>query len=390
MSAGPRIIVAGAGIGGLVSALGLLRAGFDVQVHEQAPALGEVGAGLTISTGGMRCLDLLGVLDDVERLISRPRGTPFLHYRTGDVLAEDLPDEPTVPDRFAPGHIFRADFHAILVDHVRRLRPDAIALDHRLEGIDQDADRVRARFADGTTAEAEALIGCDGVRSVVRDVLFGDDDPTFSGKIAYRFLLPYADARPYLGGGDVTAQYVGPGKIFISYPISDDRLLNCVGLAASDRWVAEGWSQPATREELLEEFDGWHPDVRALMAMAPSDKLIKWGIFERPARTSWTVGRATLLGDAAHPMPPFMGLGATTAIEDGTILGRAFAESDGDVASALATYERSRLPRANRAFEASKRQGAIFDQIDPASYPPPGAPAHDPSYQQFDPLGALT
>jgi salicylate hydroxylase len=388
MSAGPRILIVGAGIGGLTAALGLLRAGFDVQVFEQSAALREVGAGLTISSGGMRCLDFVGVLDDVEPLIARPRATPFLHYRTGEVLAEGGDDEPPVTrDRHAPGHVYRADFHALLVDRIRRLRSDAIVLDHRLEGIEQDSHLVRARFVGGATCEGDALIGCDGVRSVVRNSLFGDDDPTFSGKIAYRFLLPYADARPHLGAlGDATAQYVGVGKVFIRYPISNQRLLNCVGLARSNRWMAEGWSQPATTDELLEEFDGWHQDVRALMTMAPPDHLIKWGIFERPARSSWTVKRATVLGDAAHPMPPFMGLGATTAIEDGTILVRAFTESGGDVELALQRYERARVPRANRALEASKLQGAIFDQVDPAAYPPPGAPAHDPSYQHFDPM----
>jgi salicylate hydroxylase len=381
-----RIAIAGAGIGGLAAAVGLLRAGFDVQIYEQAPEFGDVGAGVTLTTGAMRCLAYLGLEDDVERYVSRPRATPFLHYATGEVLAGAAPppEEEVTHERYAAGHLFRADLHAILAHHVRRLSPSAVELDRRVVGAEQDDARARACFADASSAEADALIGCDGVRSSVRNALFGDDEPVFSGRIAYRFLVPGEQARPLLGVSELTAQYVGPSKVFIRYPVSNGRLLNCVALSASDRWTAEGWSLPATREELLEELAGWHPDVRALVALAPPERLIKWGIFEREPCETWTIGRIALLGDAAHPMQPFMGLGATTAIEDAAILARALAESP-DIAEGLRRYERARIPRAARAFEASRRQGAIFDQTDPAHYPPPGAPAHDPAFQTFDP-----
>ena len=380
------ILIAGGGIGGLTAALALLRRGVPVRVFEQSRELREVGAGLTLSQGAMRCLSDLGLEDAIEAMIARSNGFPFLHYRTGRLLAGAFAkDGPPAPvERFASGHVFRADLHTLLAQAVRAIDPDAIALGRRLERFEQDENGVRVTFVDGEAVAGSALIGCDGVRSKVRAGLLGAEAPDFTGRVAYRFLLPADEGRPFLGAGGTAAVFIGPGKTFNRYLISGGTILNCVGLSKSDTWAAEGWSHPATVDQLLAEFEGWHPDVRALMARAPTGSLIRWGIFQRQPLKTWTTGRVTLLGDAAHPMLPFLGLGAAMAIEDGVVLGKAVSRSS-DLAAAFQLYEQARVPRTTRVFEGSRLQGEIFDTIDPEHYPPPNTPSHDPGFYRFDP-----
>lgn len=384
------ILIAGGGIGGLTAALALLRRGVGVRVFEQSRELKEVGAGLTLSQGAMRCLAGLGLEDAIEAIIARTSGFPFLHYRTGRLLAGAFATSgpQARPERFAAGHVFRADLHALLARAVRAIDPGAITLDRRLDRFEQDHGGVRATFVGGDTVSGAALIGCDGVRSSVRAALLGAEAPEFTGRVAYRFLLPADEGRPFLGEAGSAAVFIGPGKTFNRYLISGGTVLNCVGLSKSDTWAAEGWSHPATVDQLLAEFEGWHPDVRALMARAPAGSLIRWGVFQRQPLKTWTTGRVTLLGDAAHPMLPFLGLGAAMAIEDGVVLGEAVSRSS-DLHAALQLYETTRIPRTTRVFEGSRLQGEIFDTIDPEHYPPPNTPSHDPSFYRFDPEEAF-
>ncbi len=184
------------------------------------------------------------------------------------------------------------------------------------------------------------------------------------------------------------AVFIGPGQTVNRYLISEGRILNCVCLSKTNAWSAEGWSQPAYTGELLAEYQGWHPDLLTLMRLAPGEGLIRWGIFQRPPLATWRKGRVSLLGDAAHPMLPFLGLGAAMAVEDGVILGQAFARHS-DPNDVLQLYEDIRKPRTRRVFEGSARQGEIFDAIDPDRYPPPDAPSHNPSFYAFDPEAAF-
>jgi salicylate hydroxylase len=380
-----KILIIGGGIGGLAAALALLRAGFDARVYEQAPALGEVGAGLTLSRGALACCAHLGIAEAVHSSLALATGFSYLHYQSGAVLVAAPPPAASHPKDVQGGHIYRPDFHGILVAAVRRYGQDRILLGHRLAGITQDAAGVTATFADGASAQGEVLIGADGVRSAVRAAVFDAEQPEFTGKIAFRFMLPVDQAGDFRLLGGPACLFVGRGRVFNRYLVSQGRLLNCVGLLACEGWAEDGWNTPATAEELLGHYEGWHPAVRSLMARAPEGKLIKWGIFARPPRDIWVQGRVALLGDAAHPMQPFLGLGAAMAVEDATILGRAFAEH-ADIDAALAAYARLRMPRANKVMMLSKLQGDLFDTTDPADYPPRHAPSHDPSVGVFDPL----
>jgi salicylate hydroxylase len=382
-----KILIIGGGIGGLSAALALLRAGFDALVYEQAPVLGEVGAGLTLSRGALACCAHLGISEAVQSSLAPATGFSYLHYRTGEVLVPPPPPQAGQPKDWQGGHIYRPDFHRILVAAVRQYGEDRILLGHRLAGITQDGTGIAASFADGALARGAVLIGADGVRSAVRQAVFDPEKPQFTGKIAFRFMLPVEQAGDFRKLGGPACLFVGRGRVFNRYLVSQARLLNCVGLLAAQDWVEDGWNTPATTEELLEHYTGWHPAVRSLMARAPAGKLIKWGIFARPPRESWVHGRVALLGDAAHPMQPFLGLGAAMAVEDATILGRSFAEH-ADTDAALAAYARMRIPRANKVMMLSKTQGDLFDTTDPADYPPKDAPSHDPTVAAFDPLAS--
>ncbi len=379
--------VIGAGIGGLAAALALLRRGVDVRVFEQTAALGEVGAGLTLSRGAIQCCAHLGLEPALRRVLAPAGHFAFLHYKTGATLPS-APAAPGAPGQAQQdGHIYRPDLHAILVDAVRAHGDGRILLGERLAGVTATPHGVTVRFADGSDAASDVLIGADGARSAVRGAVFGEGLPSFTGRIAYRFMLPVAQAGDFAAVGGPACLFVGPGQVFNRYLVSNGRLLNCVGLLRSEDWAEDAWNRRAEPAELLAAYEGWHPSVRALMARAPAGRLVKWGIFAREPREVWVQGRVALLGDAAHPMQPFLGLGAAMAIEDATILGRAFA-AEPDIDAALANYAKARVPRANAVMRLSKLQGDLFDSTDPAHFPPPHAPSHDPSVGAFDPLAA--
>ncbi len=378
-----KILVIGAGLGGLTAALALRHAGFDVEVYEQATALGEAGAGLTLSRGAQHVFRELGVQDRLAPFMTRSTAFPFIHYRTGRVLAGTPDTSLGLPDdgrEDISRQCHRADLHQVLTEAFT----GPIALDHRLVGIEERAHGVRADFANGRSIDADLLVAADGVRSAARPILFGDGAPRFTGQIAYRFLLDGTAARPFLGLGR-GAVFIGPGRTFNRYTLRGGRVLNCVGIVASDEWVGEGWSTPATADALLADFSGWHEDVIALMQRA--DRLIKWGLFDRAPLPRWSHGPVTLLGDAAHAMLPFLGMGAAMAIEDGMILARALI-AEGAAGSAFARYEAARRPRTAMLHAKSIEQGELTQRRDPDHYDPGNAPAADPSILGYDPVTA--
>ncbi|MET0239112.1 MAG: FAD-dependent monooxygenase [Sphingobium sp.] len=355
-----KIIIVGAGIGGLTAALALLRAGHAVDVFEKARAIGDVGAGITVGATASRGLYSLGLEQALTAVSDRPEGAmAALHYRTGAVLGGAFKDRQWKAENLGPTHlVHRAELFAVLRDAVLDLAPDAIHLGCDFEGFDQDGDGVTVRFANGRTARGDALIGCDGVRSAVRAQMFGKEEPAFTGQVAYRFLVPMDKARPYMLASP-SGPYVGPGRSLTRYPIRNKSLVNCVAFVTTASWTGEGWSERCSVEELQALFEGWHSDVRGLAANAPPEGTAKWALYDRDPLASWVQGRVALLGDAAHPMLPFLGLGAAMAIEDAVILARAFGECAAPPA-ALSLYERARSERAGLMLLESRRQGQAF------------------------------
>ena len=332
----------------------------------------------------MRCLELIGVADAARGKSQESINLPFLHYRSGAVLQRGMSTATRPGAAQAARQIHRADLHSLLTAALLELDPQALCLDHRLTGFSQDSNNVMASFANGAAVRADMLIGCDGVRSLVRDQLVGSQALRFSGQVAFRCLVPMELARPHLHSSS-GAVYIGSGGTFNRYPLRDGSVMNCVGLARADVWQQEGWNTPATNDEFLAQFADWHPEVRALIGVAPARGIIKWGLFVRDPLPRWGQGRVTLLGDAAHPMLPFLGLGAAMAIEDGAILNLAISNS-ADCVSALQRYAATRLPRTTRIYHETVRQGQLVQASDPENYGSQSAPAHDSALFDYDPL----
>lgn len=383
-----NVAIIGAGLGGMTAALALQKAGLAVTVYEQAPQLGEVGAGITLSGGALRGLASLGL---GEALLRESLPTPdvaFAHYSTATLRAGSF-DRGTPPDLGlnSTRQMHRADLHAMLVAAVRANDAGAIRTGKSVVDASVDADGApRVVFADGDSAAADVLIGADGTRSAVRRALIGDPEPRFAGQVAFRCLIPAAVAAPHMSLGRAV-NYVGPGRAFHRYTIRHGTIVNVAALAQTDRWQGEGWNTPATIAEFAEEYAGFHPDVQALIRLSPPTTLIKWALFERDPLTTWHRGRMTLLGDAAHPILPFLGLGAALAIEDGVVIGRAFAHASSPE-EALRIFEASRFDRVDEVRRASILQGRIIQSTDPDREDITTAPSQNRALYDYDPVVA--
>jgi len=382
-----EVAIIGAGLGGLTAALALQRQGWRVRVYEQAPVLGEVGAGLSLSAGAGRGLASLGIGSAVLDASLPVPDIAFVHYRTGERLAGALTQD-TPPDRGfdTARHIHRADLHALLLAAVLAQDPAALSTGKRLERLDESGSHVVAHFADGEACEADLLIGADGARSAVRRALFDDTAPQFAGQIAYRCLIPRERAALFMGGVNAMVS-IGAARIFNRYLIRKGAVVNVVGIVQSDVWPQEGWNTPATVAEFAQAFDGFHPDVLGLISCAPTRDLIKWGLFVRPPIATWSHGRVVLLGDAAHPILPFLGLGAALAIEDGIVLARALTEIS-SFDGAFAAFERARIQRVETVRTQSIRQGEIIQASDPDRVGVGNSPSQNTTLFDYDPCTA--
>ena len=362
-----HVLIAGAGIGGLTTALALQRAGIAVSIYEQAPVLSEVGAGLTLASNASRILMHLGLGAVLGDLAVIPARGAVKHHRTGRTLV-DIPRGTTQVERFGAPYcqIHRNDLHQALVAAVRSMAPDCLHLGHTLEDFGQDVHGVTAVFGNGQSARGDLLVGCDGIRSTVRARLFGTEDPRFTGYVAWRGVVPMERLSAALVVPD-SAVWIGPGHFLTRYKIRRGELLNYVAIARTNGWVEEGWTVSSTVEALLAEFRDFEPTARSILMATPPDQCFKWGIFDRDPLPVWSTGRVTLLGDAAHPTTPFLGQGAAIALEDGMVLARAIVAA-ASVPEALARYEKARVERANGVLVASRENGQNLTTTDPDRY----------------------
>jgi salicylate hydroxylase len=345
-----KVAIVGAGIGGLTAALALIRQGIDVEVHEQAPELKELGAGVQISSNGTRVLYALGLRADVERVGVIVAGKEIRLWSTGQTWKLfDLGAESV--ERYGYPYVMfhRGDLHAMLLNAIRSERPDVIKLNRKCTGVAEDGDDVLMHFENGETARAAVAIGADGVQSRVRFATFGADKPEFTGIVAWRVLVP----RERVPDGirlKVGTNWVGPGGHVVHYPVRGGQLLNLVGLLERDDWRVESWTVQGSKDEFINDFKGWHPDIHE--TIRAGDTPYKWALFARPPMPSWTKSRVTLLGDACHSMLPMMAQGAVMALEDGYVLARCL-KAHGVNPEALKHYEMARRERANRCVAAA-------------------------------------
>ncbi len=349
-----RIAIIGAGIAGLVAARALQQFGHRPVVYEQAAALGEVGAGLTVTPNATHVLNAIGLGDVLPRIGLRPDRGGVKHWQTGELMVE-ISRGNEMLERYGAAYyqLHRADLHAELAALVAAADRAAIRTGHSFADLAQHADGVTLYFADGSRAEADAVIGADGIRSLVRTRLFGADRPRFTGYVAYRGLVPVS-ALPAGIMEPTSCLATGPGRSFTRYLVRGGALVNFVGLTERDDWREEGWSIRAAVGEMLAEYADWHADVRGIIAATPAEGLFRWALFDREPLQEWTRGRVTLIGDAAHPMLPFLGQGAAMGIEDGMVVARAFAAA-GSIDEALRRYVEARLPRANWVMLESRK-----------------------------------
>jgi len=342
-----KVLIVGAGIGGLTAALAALRRGLDVEVYEQAPALKEVGAGLQLSANGTRVLYELGVGERLKALSCEVEGKEIRLWNTGEAWkAFDLGKVSLERYGYPYFTVYRPDLLEVLVSAIGRER---IHLGSKCVGFTQDEHVVALELDGGGTVSGDCLIGADGVHSRVRQILFGRDQPQFTGIVVWRGIVPMEDLPGHMRRM-VGSNWVGPGAHVVHYPLRAGKVMNFVGALERSDWQVESWSARGTTEELAADFKGWHDDIQALIRNIPVP--YKWALMTRPPMSRWTVGRVTLLGDACHSMVPFLAQGAVMAIEDGFILARALSASQ-DLPAGLLKYEEARRDRARKAVEGS-------------------------------------
>ena len=357
----PHILVAGGGLGGLTAALALLKRGYDVDVYEQAPELREVGAGLQLSPNGARVLHELGVLDAFRALACEAEGKEIRLWSTGQAWKiHDLGEESIARYGFPYCTAYRPDLLAVLADGVRREKPDAIHLNSKCTGFTQNAHGVTLHVNDGVNdgeVTGDALIGADGVHSRIRQVLFGDDKPEYTGMLSWRGVIPMDKLPPHMRR-KVGSNWVGPGGHVVHYPVHRGEYMNMNGIIEIEGWQEESWSAKGTHAQCHACFAGWSDDIHAMIDHIAMP--FKWALFNRTPLTAWSVGRVSMLGDACHSMLPMLAQGAVMALEDGFVLARALEAASDDVAQGLKRYEQARIERTTKAVLGSAENGRRF------------------------------
>jgi salicylate hydroxylase/6-hydroxynicotinate 3-monooxygenase len=341
-SARARIAVVGAGIGGLTAASTLARAGFDVHVYEQASRFGRVGAGIQLLPNAMKALRRLGLEPRLRRIAFAPVSHLDRDWDTGYITN----DMPMPEERFGAPYLclHRAELHAALADLVP---VDRIHLDQRLIDLQPQGEQLTCAFADGSRATVDAVVGADGIHSLVRELLLGPDRPIHRGRVAYRAVFPAA----LMQGTDLgpsRTKWWGPDRHIVIYYTTrtHDEVYFVTSVPEPVDWLTpESWSATGDIRELREAYVGFHPDVQSVLAACPACH--KWAILERDPLPRWSDGRVVLIGDACHPMTPYMAQGGATAIEDAVVLARCLADAV-DWASAFERFEAHRKPRTSR------------------------------------------
>jgi salicylate hydroxylase len=347
----PRVVVIGAGIGGIAAATALRKLGVEVAVYERAPDLGEIGAGLQIGPNGVKVLCALGLEPSLEGLAFEPTEIVSVDWQTAAQRFRQ-PLQAIATEQFGAPYItaHRADLHRLL----RAKMPDSVVtLNARCTGVTSSDNGAVATFADGREVEADLIVGADGIRSIVRECLFGAAPARFTEQIGWRAILPI-ELVPTRVGPDKSVRierteyvgWIGPAGHVICYPIRGGNLYNMFVGRVSTQWAEESWTAPSNKEEMLTAFAGWND---ALLEMLNNvEHVFKWGIYDRDPLTHWTHGRVTLLGDAAHPMMPTLAQGASITLEDAYTFARNVARYANDPAAALKAYEAERIDRARR------------------------------------------
>jgi salicylate hydroxylase len=350
---GFSIVVVGGGIGGLFAANALIVHGLDVSVYEQAPALGEVGAGVFLTPNSVRQLKRVGLEPAVERYGARVgTGSHYFRHDGAPIAAVQVTDASGWNATFG---MHRAD----LVELLAKALPDGVVrTGHRASGFEQTDSKARVLFANGASAEADIVIAADGIHSELRQYVAPPSRPVFHGSVAYRGVLPTSAIPDW--PTDRWLMWLGKSKHFLTFPVRSGELINYVGFVPADAEMKESWSAPGDPDVLRAEFEGWEPRIGGLLSHVKNT--FRWALYDREPLPVWTKGRLTLLGDAAHPMLPHLGQGANQSIEDGMALATILAKADRtNVSSASYAYERLRRERVAAVQRGARENGLRLD-----------------------------
>ena len=351
MATSPRIAIIGGGIGGLTAARALLRRGFEVEVYESAPELKEIGAGVALGPNAMKAFRTLDLEDAVRDIAWSSEYQYLKNWDDGRVIS--MTPRAITEERYGARGCtaHRADLLDVLS---AALPSDIVHLGARCTEVENTKDGAVARFRDGSEIEADIIIGADGIHSAVRASLFGPDAPRFTGKICWRCLVPVDEIPGGLPTMDNTT-WLGPHGAVVVYPVRRGELVNVVAHYDNDTWTEESWIRECDRQEVIDNYAGWHESLGRLFSA--SLKHYKWALYDRDPLQQWTKGRITILGDAAHPMLPYLGQGACQAVEDGCVLAAALDSMRDDIEGALKLYERVRVPRASKVVLTARSRG---------------------------------
>jgi salicylate hydroxylase len=350
-----KVGIIGGGIGGVATAAALAQRGIDYHLFERAAEFGEVGAGIQMTPNAVKVIKALGAWDALSKIGFLPEALVGRNWDTAEETFR-MPLKADCPRLYGAEffHVHRADLHHLLAGLVDRSK---VTFSTQCIGVTQTADKAVAHFADGSQFEADIIVGADGVRSTVRHTLFGDDAPQFTGHMCYRAVVPF-ESRPDFVAPEASF-WLGPHSHVVTYYVNGGKAVNIVAVHETENWVEESWNARSTREALLNDFQGWHSNITQLFERVTD--VYRWGLFDRDPMDTWAQGRVTLLGDAAHPMLPFLSQGAAMAIEDAYVLAKALATLPDDrYADALRQYEQERLPRTARVQLEARERGKTY------------------------------
>ncbi len=359
-----RVLIAGGGIGGLTAALAFQKLGHEVLLFEQAGILDEVGAGLQLSPNGMKVLNALGASARVAKDAFRPKALEMRMGKSGRLLF-DIPLRKAAINRWGADylHVHRADLVEALKEVLLERAPNALMLGRKLVSYGQTGSGVTARFDTGEQVEGDVLVGADGIHSTVRTQMLGEDAPRYTGMTAWRAVAPVSE----LGDQSVPSTacvWVGSRRHAVTYRLRGGSLANFVGVVERKQKHLESWTATGSREDALKDFRRWNPAVTSIIEKA--DTLHRWALYDRSELPRWHEGRVVLLGDACHPMLPFLAQGAVMAIEDAYVLARELS-GDGPVEDALSRYEAVRKPRASKVQAGARANAKLFHKGNPVT-----------------------
>ena len=347
------VVIIGGGIGGLFAANALIAHGFDVSVYEQAPALGEVGAGVFLTPNSVRQLQRTGLGHQVERWGARVgHGSHYFRHDGAPIAPVQVTDSAGWNATFG---MHRADLVEMLAG---ALPSGTIHTGHRATGFDQDGKLARVSFSNGASAEGDIVIAADGIHSELRPYVFAASQPVFSGSVAYRGLVAHERVPDW--PTDRWQMWLGKGRHFLAFPVRAGKLINYVGFVPTDEEMKESWSAPGDPELLRQAFAGWDPRIAQLLREVTMT--FRWALYDREPLPVWTKQRLSLLGDAAHPMLPHLGQGANQSIEYGIALATILARADRTSApAALLAYEQLRRERVAQVQRGARENGLRYD-----------------------------